>query len=113
MIVANRWSQRETAVRWALPRYAAKVAAALAGIKQQTWCSLSADAPLNATMRLSHPAGERHGTDHRTGKPEGRGRQNVEHDQSRRGTGRATAARAARRFRPPGIADGGAGHQCS
>ena len=34
---ANWWSQRETAVRWALPRYAAKVAAALAGEKQVIW----------------------------------------------------------------------------
>jgi hypothetical protein len=35
---ANQWSQREAAIHWALPRYAAKVAAALAGTKQQTWC---------------------------------------------------------------------------
>lgn len=33
---ARGWSQRETAIRWALPRYAAKVAGALAGTKQQT-----------------------------------------------------------------------------
>ena len=32
---ARGWSQRETAIRWALPRYAAKVAGALAGTKQQ------------------------------------------------------------------------------
>ena len=32
---AQGWSQRETAIRWALPRYAAKVSAALAGSKQQ------------------------------------------------------------------------------
>jgi hypothetical protein len=35
---ANQWSQRETAIRWALPRYAKKVAAALVETKQQTWC---------------------------------------------------------------------------
>lgn len=32
---ARGWSQRETAIRWALPRYGAKVSAALAGSKQQ------------------------------------------------------------------------------
>lgn len=32
---ARGWSQRETAIRWALPRYAQKVTAALAGCKQR------------------------------------------------------------------------------
>lgn len=34
-MLARGWSQRETAIRWALPRYAAKVSTALAGSKQQ------------------------------------------------------------------------------
>jgi hypothetical protein len=35
---AKKWSQRETAIRWALPRYAAKVRAAVEEAKQLTWC---------------------------------------------------------------------------